>query len=68
MPDFPVVLFGRAFWSGLLEWIATEPLRHGMIAADDLSLFRVTDSPDEVVEWMLAHYRTLQRNAEDDLR
>jgi len=68
MPDFPVVLFGRAFWSGMLEWIATEPLRHGMISADDLSLFRVTDSPDEVVEWMLAHYHTLQRAAADDPR
>jgi len=32
-----------------------------MISGEDLSLFRVTDSPDEVVEWMLAHYRTLQR-------
>ena len=61
MPDFPVVLFGRSFWSGMIEWLATEPLRHQMISEADLSLFRVTDSPDEVVDWMQAHYRMLER-------
>ena len=62
MPDFPVVLYGRAFWEGLLEWLAREPLEHGMIAPEDLALFRVTDSTDEVVEWMRAHYQVLERN------
>ena len=27
MPDFPVVLYGRSFWEGLLEWLSREPLR-----------------------------------------
>ena len=62
MPDFPVVLYGRSFWEGLLEWLAREPLEHGMIAPEDLALFRVTDSTDEVVEWMRAHYQVLERN------
>ena len=57
MPDCPVVLFGRSFWEGLLEWLSQEPARHGMISQDDLSLFRVTDSPDELAEWIDAHYR-----------
>lgn len=57
MPDTPVVLFGRSFWSGMLEWLADEPLRNGMISEADLALFRVTDSTDEVVEWMQQHYR-----------
>jgi len=64
MPDVPVVLFGRRFWDGLLEWLATVPLRHGLVSDGDLALFRVTDSPDEVVEWMLAHYRSLPRERE----
>lgn len=57
MPDTPVVLFGRSFWSGMLEWLSDEPLRHGMISEADLTLFRVTDSTDEVVDWMQQHYR-----------
>jgi len=66
MPDVPVVLYGRSFWEGMLEWLSDEPLRHGMISEDDLTLFRVTDSPDEVVEWMLAHYRAMQQQRTDD--
>jgi hypothetical protein len=62
MPDFPVVLYGRSFWEGLLEWLSREPLEHGMIAPTDLSLFRVTDSTDEIVEWMRAHYQALEHN------
>jgi uncharacterized protein (TIGR00730 family) len=57
MPDFPVVLFGTGFWEGLVEWIRRHPLRHGMIAPDDLSLFRLTDCEDEVVSWIQEHYR-----------
>lgn len=60
MPDVPVVLFGRSFWEGLFEWLANEPLRHGMISEDDLSLFRITDSPDEIVEWIRSHYETVR--------
>jgi hypothetical protein len=61
MPDVPVVLYGRAFWEGLFEWLANEPLRHGMISEADLALFRVTDSPDEVVEWIRQHYETVRQ-------
>jgi uncharacterized protein (TIGR00730 family) len=50
MPDFPVVLYGRSFWEGLLEWLSREPLQHGMISAEDLGLIHITDSEDELVE------------------
>jgi uncharacterized protein (TIGR00730 family) len=63
MPDFPVVLYGRSFWEGLLEWLSHEPLQNGMIAPADLALIRVTDSPDEVVELMREHYRAFERTA-----
>jgi uncharacterized protein (TIGR00730 family) len=58
MPGFPVVLYGKRFWDGLLSWLETEPLRLGAISERDLTLFRVTDSPEEVVAWIDAHYRT----------
>ncbi len=44
---FPVILFGRAFWDPLLEWIHRTLEHEGMIAPDDLELVSVTDDPDE---------------------
>jgi uncharacterized protein (TIGR00730 family) len=46
---FPVVLVGRAYWAGLLDWIRGTLLANGAIEAGDLELFQVTDDPDEVV-------------------
>jgi uncharacterized protein (TIGR00730 family) len=48
--DFPVVLFGSRYWSGLLDWIRDAVLPGGKIAEHDLRLFHVTDSPAEVVQ------------------
>jgi uncharacterized protein (TIGR00730 family) len=52
---FPIVLVGRAYWSGLLDWIEGTLLAHGAIAGGDLGLFHVTDDPGEVVELIRAH-------------
>ena len=48
--DFPVVLFGSSYWSGLLNWIRDVVLVDGKIGDHDLKLFHVTDSPEEVVK------------------
>jgi uncharacterized protein (TIGR00730 family) len=48
--DFPVVLFGSTYWSGLLNWIHDFVLPEGKISENDLRLFHVTDSPAEVVQ------------------
>jgi uncharacterized protein (TIGR00730 family) len=52
---FPIVLVGRAYWSGLLDWIRGTLLAQGAIADGDLELFQVTDDPDEVVDIIRAH-------------
>jgi uncharacterized protein (TIGR00730 family) len=46
---FPVVLMGRAYWSGLMEWMNTVVARDGNIAPADLGLLHVTDDPEEAV-------------------
>ena len=48
--DFPVVLFGSNYWSGLLDWLKQVVLPGGKIANHDLMMFHVTDSPQEVVD------------------
>ncbi|MGY1804287.1 TIGR00730 family Rossman fold protein [Blastococcus sp. SYSU D00922] len=46
---FPVILFGREYWSGLVEWIRTTLASTGTINAADLDLITVTDDIAEVM-------------------
>jgi predicted Rossmann-fold nucleotide-binding protein len=51
----PLVLFGTEFWGGLMNWIKTTLIQYETIAEGDLSLIKLTDDPQEVLEFMLAH-------------
>jgi uncharacterized protein (TIGR00730 family) len=46
---FPVILYGREYWAGLLDWIASTVVSAGTISPTDLELFTVTDDVDEAV-------------------
>jgi uncharacterized protein (TIGR00730 family) len=47
---FPVVVIGKRFWSGLIEWMETMMLAEcGNVDADDLKLFHLTDDVEEAV-------------------
>jgi uncharacterized protein (TIGR00730 family) len=59
---FPVVLVGREYWAGLLDWMRDTMLTQGAIGESDLDLFQVTDDADEVIELIRTH------RAEDDVR
>jgi len=52
--NFPVVLFGRDYWGGLLEWLTGTMLERGKISPDDLAHFIVTDDPEEVRRHVMA--------------
>jgi len=61
--DFPVILFGTAYWEGLVSWVRKRLLEERMISRRDINLFQVTDDVDEVVELVQKHYaqRTRER-------
>jgi uncharacterized protein (TIGR00730 family) len=52
--NFPVVLMGRDYWSGLIHWIRETMLTEGKVSVDDLDLLVVTDSPEEAVQVILS--------------
>ena len=59
--SFPVVLFGRDYWAGLLDWIRSAALAEGYLTPEDVDLVQVTDDIDEAVASMLANQPTLTR-------
>ncbi|MBK5305876.1 MAG: TIGR00730 family Rossman fold protein [Frankiaceae bacterium] len=48
--QFPVILLGSAYWSGLVDWLRDTMLGHGYIRSGDIDLLTVTDDVDEVVQ------------------
>lgn len=46
----PVILFGTAFWSGLVDWMREQLLSIGTISQENLDVITITDSIDEVIE------------------
>jgi uncharacterized protein (TIGR00730 family) len=47
--NFPVVLFGVNYWSGMAEWLRETVAGEQKITVTDLDLFHVTDDPAEAV-------------------
>ena len=46
---FPVILFGREYWSGLVDWLTRTVAAERKVNPADLNLFKVTDDPAEAV-------------------
>jgi uncharacterized protein (TIGR00730 family) len=51
---FPVLLVGRDYWSGLVDWVRERLLGERKISPEDIDLMRVTDDPDEVLRALQA--------------
>lgn len=49
MLAFPIVLVGRAYWSGLIDWIRDQLVTHGTISPTDLDYLTVVDTAEEAV-------------------
>jgi uncharacterized protein (TIGR00730 family) len=48
---FPIVLVGKKFWSGLMDWVKTTLLEaENNISKEDLDLFKIVDTSDEAVK------------------
>lgn len=46
---FPIVLFGSAYWRGLVDWVRDTVVDGGKASPVDLELLHVTDDVDEAV-------------------
>ena len=57
IPRFPLILFGKKHWQGLLRWLETTLGGGKFISPGDMDLFTLTDDPKEVVEIILDYER-----------
>lgn len=53
---FPVILVGRYYWKGLIDWIKDTMLRENKISPTDLEVFKVVDTPEEVLKAIKEKY------------
>ena len=54
---FPIILVGKKYWKGLIDWIKEEMLEEEHnISPDDLNLFTLVDTSDEAVDYIVKFY------------
>ena len=54
---FPILLVGKEFWSGIVEWIKNALLKENKINPEDLDLVKVVDTKDEVIDCLEKFYK-----------
>ena len=62
---FPIVLVGKSYWEGLIDWIKHTMLKEEKnISPEDLDLFSIVETPEEVVRIINEFYNkyTLKPN------
>jgi uncharacterized protein (TIGR00730 family) len=67
--NFPVVLFGKDYWGGMVNWLSDVILKAKNIVDEDVRLLHLTDSPSEVVDIVVRSQDELRRihPASDDI-
>lgn len=64
---FPVVLFGRHYWAGLVRWLQTRLVAERKISPGDMDLMLLTDDPAEAAAAIVeAYHEQTAATAEDD--
>jgi len=48
--QYPIILIGKEYWQGLLDWWKDKVLKEGYINEEDLDLYKVVDTSDEVIK------------------
>jgi uncharacterized protein (TIGR00730 family) len=56
LKQFPVILYGSAYWKGLVDWLRHATLASGYISPKDLDIFQMTDSTEEACRILVESY------------
>jgi len=50
----PIVLVGKDYWKGMIKWIKKTMLEDGKVSKEDLDLFKVVDTAEDAMEYILS--------------
>jgi len=59
--QFPVIMFGRHYWAGLIRWLQSRVLGEAKISAGDLDLILLTDDPHEAAHAVIEAWEAQQK-------
>jgi uncharacterized protein (TIGR00730 family) len=65
--QFPVVLFGRHYWAGLVRWLTARALGERKISPGDMDLVLLTDDPQEATDAVIAAFESTNHKIRDPL-
>jgi uncharacterized protein (TIGR00730 family) len=51
----PLVLFGKEYWSPIMDFMRNDMVKYGTISPEELDIIKQTDDPEEVVAIMNKH-------------
>lgn len=59
MQRFPIIMMGKDYWQGLIDWLKNVPLKQGALTKKHLDLIHITDDPEEAVDVICQSYEDL---------
>jgi uncharacterized protein (TIGR00730 family) len=66
--SFPVVLVGKDYWEGLVDWLTKTVLASGAVGPEDIDLMHIVDEPEEVCAIINKRYKERISGAQMDRR
>jgi uncharacterized protein (TIGR00730 family) len=54
---FPIVLVGKDYWNGLINWLRDTVLESGAVSREDIDLMHIVDEPEEVCAIINKRYK-----------
>jgi uncharacterized protein (TIGR00730 family) len=54
---FPVILVGKEYWQGIIDWMKESMVKNGLLSTKELSIFRLAESPDDVIKIIRRFYK-----------
>ena len=61
---YPIVLIGKKYWGGLVDWMQETLWKHGAVSQKDFDLFRLVDTAEEAVEKITEYHNKFNKSTD----